>query len=1150
MDFVHLHNHTQYSMLDGACKIDKMIDIAIKMKMKAVAITDHGNIFGLVEFYKKAKDKGIKPILGMEAYVVDHDFDNPQSKNDKRNHLVLLVKNEVGYSNLMRIASRGYVDGFYYKPRVDKAFLRECSEGLIALSGCIAGEIPRHLLAADLQAAQEAVDFYKSTFGDDYYIELQNHGIANEDRVMPDLIELARSNGLPMVVTNDCHYLREEDADSHEVLLCIQTNTTLDDPDRFKMDSNQLYFKSPEQMAQLFPQIPEAVSNTVAIADKVDFELNSFYKDYLLPKFDVPDGFTDVKEYLRHLVEESIPGKYPAIADDIRERIEFELATIGKMGYESYFLIVKDMIDAAREMDIPVGPGRGSAAGSIVGYLLGITQLDPIEHGLLFERFLNPDRIGMPDIDIDFCTRGRGRIIEYLVSKYGRECVSQIVTFSSLAAKVALKDVARVLGVSAVEANEITKTIDKPMGAKLTEEYSSNGNFKQMIDSNSVYKEVYKHSLFVEGLIRQTGVHACGTLIAPYDMQRVVPIATAKARKNEPPVVLSQYEGQWLDDLKLLKMDVLGLKNLTLIKDTVDLVGGRLGSPLDIHNLPMDDELTFALFGNGATDGVFQFESDGMKKNLKSLQPNCFGDLVAMVSLYRPGPMQYIDSFINRKHGKEKIEYAHPLMKDILEETYGITVYQEQVMRMSKILGGFTGGQADTLRKAMGKKKKALMDKLYSQFEEGAKKNGISVAQIKTIWREWEQFASYAFNKSHAACYALVAYQTAYLKAHYPVEFMASLLSLEEDPIKIPTFLNKLRQMGIEVIQPNVNMCEKNFLVRDEKILFGLSGIKSVGEAAINSIVFAREQGGEFEDLFDFAARVDLMAVNKATFSALICSGAMDCLPGTRHAKDEAIESALEYGSACQRREASDQISIFESLGGEQNFITHKPKLSQTLKWTNKDKLTNEKKYLGFYLSGHPLQEFEGLIDKITNVNTKSFFESKSLPSELKIAGIVSKIVRRSTNKNKAFAIVSMEDFYGEFEISLFGQDFLNYSDKLSEGDRLFVCGRQSTFGVVEQARELKIIPNSITKLEDLRTKASGSLLIKFSQKDLEEGKDKELLPILRRNKGNFKVYFDIDTGATTKPLRVCSKNLCVFPSGRLLDYLEGKLFYQVSVSN
>ncbi len=1135
-------------MLDGACKIDGMIDLALEMGMESVAITDHGNIFGLVEFYKSAKAKGIKPILGMEAYVVEHDFSDPKSKQDKRNHLVLLVKDDIGYANLMRIASRSYVEGFYYKPRIDKSFLAKHSQGLIALSGCIAGEVPYHLLQGDVSAAQRAIDFYKEAFGEDYYIELQDHGIADEKRVMPQLIELARKNDLPLVVTNDCHYLQEEDAHSHEVLLCIQTSTTLDNPDRFQIQSDQLFFKSPQQMAELFPSVPEAMSNTQVIASKVKFEMDDFYQQYLLPTFAVPAEFAGVKEYLRHLVEQALPTKYPQQTPQVRQRVEFELETIGKMGYEAYFLIVKDMIDAARQMDIPVGPGRGSAAGSIVSYLLGITQLDPLKYGLLFERFLNPDRIGMPDIDIDFCTKGRGRVIEYLVAKYGRECVSQIVTFSTLAAKVALKDVARVLGVVPGEANEITKTIEKPVGAKLSQEYSSNKVFRKLMDSSSVYSEIYKHSLFVEGLMRQTGIHACGTLIAPYDMQKVVPIATAKAKKNEPPVVLSQYEGKWLDDLKLLKMDILGLKNLTLIKDTVDLVNYHLDEPLDIQNLPMDDKATFELFGAGATDGVFQFESDGMKKNLKSLQPNCFDDLIAMVSLYRPGPMQYIDSFIKRKHGKEKISYAHPLMKEVLEETYGITVYQEQVMSMSKILGGFSGGQADTLRKAMGKKKKALMDKLYSEFEKGALERGLSKQQISKIWKEWEQFASYAFNKSHAACYALVAYQTAYLKAHHPAEFMASLLSLEGDPLKVPLFLGKCRQMGIQVIQPNVNLCQRDFLVEDGKILFGMSGIKNVGEAAIGSIVSEREQAGKFTDLFDFAARVDLSSVNKATFESLICAGAMDCFDGSRKAKYEAIESALEYGNACQQQAESNQISIFDSLGGEEDFVAHKPKLSRTLRWEMMQRLVNEKKYLGFYLSGHPLQEFQTLIEKLSNIDTLSFAKKKVLPKELKIVGIVNKIIRRNSAQNKPFAIVGLEDFYGEFEMSLFGQDFVRFAHKLETGDRLFVCGRQSTFGAADQMRELKIIPSKIIKLEELRTQTKGSLLIKFSQQDLAAEKDKELLPLLRRNKGNFKVYFDIETN-DNNPLRVCSKNLGVFPSGSVLEYLEGRYSYKVNVS-
>jgi len=1146
MSFVHLHNHTQYSMLDGACKIDKMIDMAKKNKMPAVAITDHGNIFGIVKFYQTAKRKGIKPILGMEAYVVEHDFSHPQTKADKRYHLVLLVKNEAGYKNLMRIASESYINGFYYKPRINKEFLRTHSEGLIALSGCIVGEIPFKLLNKGKEEAQEALEFYKGLFKEDFYIELQDHGIKNEKKVMPLLINLAHENKVQMVVTNDCHYLYKENAPSHEVLLCIQTSTTLDDENRFAMNTDQLYFKTPQEMSTLFPKIPQAMENTLIIANKIDFDLESFYDNYLLPTFTVPKEYNSSTDYIASLIKKSKSDHYKIVTPQIEQRIEYELETIKKMGYEGYFLIVKDLIDYAKKMGIPVGPGRGSAAGSIISYLLGITQVDPIKYGLLFERFLNPERVGMPDIDIDFCTKGRGQIIEYIVEKYGRECVSQIVTFGSLAAKVALKDVARVMGVSASQANELTKTITKVVDVKLEQEYKTNSEFRDLIDSKKLYSDIFQHSLFMEGLIRQTGVHACGVLISPYDMREIVPLSLSKAKKGEKPAVLCQYEGNLLDDLKLLKMDILGLKNLTLIKDTVDLIQESIGRKIDINTIPLNDKKTYKIFGDGLTDGVFQFESDGMKKYLSQLKPNCFEDLIAMVSLYRPGPMQYIDSYIKRKHKKENIRYIHPLMEKVLKETYGITLYQEQVMNLSKTLGDFSGGQADTLRKAMGKKKKKLMDKLYDKFEKGAISKGITKEQIHQIWSEWEQFASYAFNKSHAACYALIAYQTAYLKAHYLVEFMATLLSLEGNPIKIPLFLEKCRDLGIEVIAPDILICKSDFLVKDKKIVFGLNGIKNVGQAAISSIERARANT-TFGDIFDFACNVNLMAVNKATFEALICSGAMDCLPGSRAAKFEAIEQIIEYGADCQRRVNSDQLSIFDAIGQENSKKLYKPKLSENLKWKYLETLKYEKKVLGFYISGHPLSEYKILIENFSNIDSVNFAKKIRMGmKQVKIAGVVTKIAKKISKKGQPFAIISMEDLKGKFEITLFGGDYTKYISQIEENERLFIDGKTSFFENQKEGALLRIIPQRVVKAQDLKKDISGDIRIKLPCGDITCKTAEKVKKIFAGSQGSFRVSFVVKS-QEFGDLRFYSGSISTFPSQKILKKLEKKYSYSVN---
>ena len=1134
MSFVHLHNHTQYSILDGACMVKDIIRSAKKYEMPAVAITDHGNLFGLVDFHKTAKRNKIKPILGIETYVVDHDFEHEQSKEDRRYHLIILVKNRVGYQNLIKISSRAYLSGFYRKPRINKSYLVSHKEGLLILSACVQGELCQKAINQDEDGLYSSLNFYKENFGDDFYIEIQKHDIPSETQAMNRLIKLGKETDTKLVLTNDCHYIKKEDYQSHDLLLCIQTGSKLEDEDRMRYNTNQLYFKSSSEMAELFPEIPSATANTLEITDKIDFNLKKVYNSYLLPQATIPDD-GDKKEYLEKLVWREFPKKYKNPTKGIKDRIKQEINIISKMGYEGYFLIVKDLVDRAGEMDIPVGPGRGSAAGSIVSYLLGITQIDPLQYGLLFERFLDQQRIGMPDIDIDFCAKGRDKIIGYLIEKYGRDCVTQIVTYSKLGAKAAIKDVARVLGISHEVANDITKLISNEPGVTLKRALRENPMFKEKMLSKEIYQKVLKNSLFVEGLIRQTSVHACGTLITPSNIQQYVPLATTRATKKGKPVILSQYEGVWLDDLKMLKLDILGLKTLTLIKETVELIKKSQNIDVKIDNIPLNDKKSYELFADGNTDGIFQFESVGMKKYLVKLEPNCFEDIIAMTSLYRPGPMQYIDTFIARKHKKLKVKYAHPLMEKVLSETYGITVYQEQLMRLSQEIGGFSGSEADTLRKAMGKKKKRLMDKLKVKFIDGAKERGLDSYAIESIWQDWEKFAKYAFNKSHSTAYAMLSYKTAYLKSHFPVEFMATLLSLEENPAKIPYFIDECKLMNIEVISPNINICEKEFSVEGKKILFGLKGIKNVGSAAIESIVGARKKYGKFNDIFEFSKNINLMFVNKGVFEALIFSGAMDDLVGNRAEKILAIESILEYGNSAQKDMLSSQISIFDTYE-EKSKDSYKPSLSKHKDYEILQKVEFEKKYLGFYLSGHPLSEYKLFFDLFCNITTKELIEEeKEIPEIVKIGGVVTKVSRKTSRSKNPYAIVTMEDFYGKYEILLFGRDYDNYAKNMESGKRFFLKGVQSSFS--EDEKMLRLIPKVLFDIDEQKGRFFGDIFIELDESIVSNKFINNILDLSEDN-GNFKLHLFVKSQSFGL-ISIKSNNKKILLNDRTKEFLK-----------
>ncbi|MDX9977284.1 MAG: DNA polymerase III subunit alpha [Candidatus Cloacimonadales bacterium] len=1136
MAFIHLHNHTQYSVLDGACQTNKMVALAKEYGMPAVAMTDHGNMFGTVDFSTIATKEKIKPIFGIEAYLVNNDYTHPDSKADERYHLILLVKNSIGYKNLMKLSTYSYTQGFYYHPRISKSLLRQYSEGLICLSACIQGEIPRLLLRGQDAEAHKALEFYRDVFDDDFYLEIQDHEIEEEKIVMPKIISLAEATNTPLVATNDCHYLLKKHAPAHDVLLCIQMNKSLDDPNRMRY-SPHLYFKTEEEMRKLFPMHQEAFDNTIEINEKIDFQLK--YDKFLLPQCDIPKAFTSESDYLKDLCYKAVPSRYPKLTEEIKNRIDYELSVITSMGFASYFLVVKDFIDAARERDVPVGPGRGSAAGSIISYLLGITQLDPLKYGLIFERFLNPERISMPDIDIDFCAEGRSKVIDYVIEKYGRESVTQIITYGTLGAKSVIKDVARVMDVSAAESNRITKLMPSTPGITLTKCLKESSEFKDLMESNDLYKSILEYSLVIEGLIRQIGIHAAGVVIGPGDLSDYVPLAISN-QKGGDPVVLVQYEGKWLDDLKLLKMDFLGLKNLTVIKHAVELIKKYKKVDVDIENIDLTDEKTYQLLSQGMTDGIFQFESDGMKKYLSELKPNQFEDLIAMVALYRPGPMQFIPKYIKRKHGEEKVSFDHPLMENTLKETYGVTVYQEQVMQLSRELAGFTGAQSDELRKAIGKKKLDVMEKMRTLFAEGARKNGLNNAVIETIWTDWVNFANYAFNKSHAACYAFVAYQTAYLKANYPVEYMAALLSLEESTDKIPQFIYVAKKMGINVLPPSVNYSDAGFSIRDNNILFGLQAIKNVGSAALSCIINERDENGPYKDIFELAERVDSQAVNKATLESLIYAGAMDELEGTREQQVMAIENAMSCAIETQINRKNGQVTLFDLLEPDEK-ATCEQKLPEAKAWSMIEKLEHEKSVLGFYLSGHPLSEDKYLIDLFTNTNSRVLWEEGSeISAQVQIIGIVSSVFKKRDRRGNPFAIVLFEDIYDKFELSLFADDYDKYISIIEECTKLYIVGVQNTYNSSENDKMLRLKPLQIYTLEDLCEKLSGEIVLQIDESYANSEHAKFLLQQAQASPGHFSLKIKVKTDKFNT-IDLHPQKLHIFPNNQFYKHFRKK---------
>jgi DNA polymerase III subunit alpha len=1186
--FSHLHCHTQFSLLDGAASIPGMIAKAKADGQAAVAITDHGNMFGAFKFVAEANKQGIKPIIGCEFYVVEDRFQKNFTKEqkDKRYHQLLLAKNEIGYKNLSKLCSLGYIEGLYSKwPRVDKELIKQYSEGLIATTCCIGAEVPQTIIHKGEEAGEKVFLEWLDVFGEDYFIELQRHHIEDldgtgwsQEKINQVLLKWSEKYNVPAIATNDSHYVDEEDANAHDILLCVNTGEFQATPigkgenfnvkgTRFGFPNSEFYFKTTAQMEKLFADVPQAIDNTNIIADRINTP--KLERDVLLPNFALPQQFTTQDEYLRYLTFEGARKRYGEIESHVEERLNFELKVIEDSGYAGYFLIVQDFTTAARQLGVSVGPGRGSAAGSAVAYCIGITNVDPIKYELLFERFLNPERVSMPDIDIDFDDEGRQKVIDYVVDKYGKNQVAQIITYGSMAAKSALRDVGRVQNVPLSEVNTITKVFPDHLSATLNKVLKDGGvdeklkqdlngeqiqkadEFRKLAAGNDHIATMIKEAKKLEGSIRNTGVHACGIIITPSDLTEHIPVGVSK----DSDLLLTQYDNSVVEKAGLLKMDFLGLKTLSIIKDAVNIVRERHGVEIEPDELPLDDVKTYELFQRGATDGIFQFESPGMKKHLRALKPDKFEDLIAMNALYRPGPMEYIPNFIARKHGREKVEYDVPEMEEYLKETYGITVYQEQVMLLSQKMAGFTKGQADSLRKAMGKKIKAMMDELFPLFIEGCKKNNLDEKKVEKVWKDWEAFAAYAFNKSHSTCYAMLAYQTAYLKAHYPAEFMAAVLGRNMNDIsKVTFFMDECRRLRIPVLGPDINESNIKFTVNKKgEIRFALSAIKGVGEAAVEAIIDERKNG-HFTSFFDLTKRVNLRTVNKKSLESLAYGGAFDCFEEFHRAQyfnqdpmdnQTLLEKAIKYGNSVQNSASVTQNSLFGDAVEAQ--ITE-PNIASTPEWTSIEKLNFEKEVVGIYISGHPLDTYKIELESFSNCSTDRVEEMKN--STLKLGGIVTKSNTRFTKKGNKFCSFTIEDYSGSKEFMLFGKDYLEYGKFVEEiGTLIFITGKyqKRQYGNQDEY-EFKIF--NIELLSEVKEKMAENLYLSIDTTHISETFIDTLDELLSQHPGKFGLKVKINLHSPTGTVSLdFSSNYKVDITQEIFDKLEENTDVQYSLS-
>lgn len=1127
-DFVHLHNHTHYSLLDGAIRIPDLLATTAEFEMPAVAMTDHGNMFGVIDFYFQAKAAGIKPILGSEMYMAPgHRSERKQyakgSTQSTNYHLVLLAKNETGYRNLMKLSTISYLEGFYYKPRIDFEVLEKYHEGIVATSACLKGAVPYKLINDSYEAARQMVIRYYEIFGDDFYLELQNHGLKEEIAIQDDLIKIARDLNIKVIATNDAHYLKRDHNEAHDVLLCLQTGKDYDDPKRMRYNTKELYFKSPDEMKELFKHVPDAIENTMEIAEKcqIDFDFSKHH----LPRFEIPNGLTS-EEYFKQVANEGLKQRYGEITPELQERLDYEIGIINQMGFPSYFLIVKDFIDRARELNIPVGPGRGSAAGSLAAYVLGITNVDPIQFDLIFERFLNPERVTMPDIDIDFCYERREEIIEYVRHKYGENQVAQIITFGTMAARAVIRDVGRVLKMPYAEVDKIAKMVPAAVKMTLTKALDMVAELRQISGQDDEHEKLLEYSLILEGLSRHASTHACGVVITPTDLTDYVPLY-----KSSTGDVTTQFEMKFLEEIGVLKMDFLGLRTLTVIADTLKALKKR-GIEIDIDQIPMDDKATFDVFAKGQTIGIFQFESSGMQTYLKKLKPTCIADLIAMNALYRPGPMDMIDDFIARKHGQKKIEYLHPMLEAILEETYGIIVYQEQVMRIASDMGGFSLGGADLLRRAMGKKKVELMKKQRELFIKGAAEKNVSEKLANEIFDLMDKFAGYGFNKSHAACYSVVAYQTAYLRAHYPAEFMAANLTSEMGNIdRVVILIEECRKMGIKVLPPDVNESEAKFIATDEGIRFGLGAVKNVGRKPIKAIVDARNKNGRFSTIFDFTSKIDMRAVNKKVLESLIQVGALDSLDGHRAQLMEAIEIAVTYAQRQNADRSMGQFSIFDTEEG--SLIEDTPLLPAIKPWDKTDSLLREKELLGFYISGHPLRKFEEEVKLFSTVQTKDLTGTQD-GQTVRLGGLVVTVKKLFDRKGKTMAFITVEDFTGTTEIIAFSDAFSEFKEQIVPDAMLMFVGRVS----VREGEDPKILLEEAFPLQYARDRFTRNVTIALPPEKMNSEFIQGMGKFIERNQGECPIFLQVMT-ADNQERYIRAKRFRLDPSALVLQQLK-----------
>ncbi len=1116
--FVHLHTHTEYSLLDGACRIDELLKRASELGMKAMAITDHGNMYGVVKFYKAAKKYGVKPLLGCEVYTAPRSRHEKEGRQDSEpGHLVLIAKNNAGYKNLMKIVSAGFIEGFYYKPRIDMELLREHSEGLIALSACLAGDIPRNILEGNMSKAREYIENFTDIFGkDDFYIELQDHGIPEQKQVNIHLINFAGEYGLKMVVTNDIHYVNKSDSEMHDALLCIQTGKTVDDENRMKFATQEFYVKSEEEMASLFPNIPSCITNTAEIAEKCNVELE--FGNYHLPKFAVPEGYTPF-EYLKYLCESGLAERYDAADEKIKSRLKYELDTIDKMGYVDYFLIVWDFIKYAKDNGIVVGPGRGSAAGSVVSYCLKITDIDPVKYNLLFERFLNPERVSMPDIDVDFCIERRQEVIDYVIEKYGEPNVAQIITFGTFGAKQAIRDSARVLSVPYADADRIAKLIPQELNMTIEKAMGMNKELRELYDESETAAKVIDIAKAIEGMPRHSSTHAAGVVICGEPVSDYVPLA------HNGEMAITQFEKDTVEELGLLKMDFLGLRNLTIIRDTLDMIKRSTGETVDLVNIDYEIPGVYEMISDGDTDGVFQLESAGMKNFMKELKPRNLEDIIAGISLFRPGPMDEIPTYVSNKQHPERVTYKHEKLKPILNVTYGCMVYQEQIMQIVRDLAGYSFGRADLVRRAMSKKKMDVMEKERDFFIngitdengtvtlDGAVRRGVDKKTANDIFDGMIDFAKYAFNKSHAACYAVIAYETAYLKYKYPTFFMAALLSsVLSTTDKVTQYIMDCGKMGIKLLPPSINESIDGFFVDEHSIRFGLAGIANVGFNLVDVIVKEREQRGKFTSFDDFANRMQVREMNKRAVECMIKAGAMDCFGKSRAALLDGYADVLDGLANSKRTNLAGQMSLLNFLNDEEGEA-EQDSISDKEEFPLLTLLAMEKEMMGIYISGHPMQEYEELLSKI-NVNFTADIageESKINDGDtVTVAGMVSARKDKLTKNNTYMSYISVEDIYGSIEVLVFPKIFERARNLLDLGEPVCVRGRVD----IKEEHPPKIIADSISLLADAAKISSvpedgRKLYIK-----LKLGKDfllDRVMDIISRYKGmtSLCIYFE-----------------------------------------